>query len=229
MPAHPLLLLLPSLLQGLPPCLHNLQLSIPAGCLTAVVGEVGSGKSSLLAALLGELEVTQGFALLPNRQIIRSGFTGSVPQGSTLETFDLGFSNHQGFRSDPDHLHNPDLGNQTSSNHVQGFRQPDLDSDRSDRDLRISSSGDGSSAKPWRPARVSYVGQSPWLMRGSVRDNILMGQPYDAEFMGQVTRIWVSHLLLGIVCHHVTTVRGSSSFPSGRGRLVLIGNTSYTY
>lgn len=38
------------------PVLRDINLVIPAGTLAAVVGEVGSGKSSLLAALLGEME-----------------------------------------------------------------------------------------------------------------------------------------------------------------------------
>jgi hypothetical protein len=30
------------------------------------------------------------------------------------------------------------------------------------------------------------------VMRGSVRDNVLMGQPYDAEFMGEVGACYVA-------------------------------------
>ncbi|XP_041893105.1 ATP-binding cassette sub-family C member 6-like isoform X2 [Corvus kubaryi] len=42
------------------PCLRSIDLSVPQGSLLAVVGQVGAGKSSLLAALLGELETTDG-------------------------------------------------------------------------------------------------------------------------------------------------------------------------
>uniref|UniRef100_A0A8C3MWZ9 ABC-type glutathione-S-conjugate transporter n=1 Tax=Geospiza parvula TaxID=87175 RepID=A0A8C3MWZ9_GEOPR len=38
----------------------NIELSVPQGSLLAVVGQVGAGKSSLLAAVLGELEATEG-------------------------------------------------------------------------------------------------------------------------------------------------------------------------
>uniref|UniRef100_A0A8D1I5Q9 ABC-type glutathione-S-conjugate transporter n=2 Tax=Sus scrofa TaxID=9823 RepID=A0A8D1I5Q9_PIG len=43
-----------------PPCLHRINLTVPRGCLLAVVGPVGAGKSSLLSALLGELSKLEG-------------------------------------------------------------------------------------------------------------------------------------------------------------------------
>ncbi|XP_047388734.1 ATP-binding cassette sub-family C member 6 isoform X2 [Sciurus carolinensis] len=43
-----------------PPCLHGINLAVPQGCLLAVVGPVGAGKSSLLSALLGELLKVEG-------------------------------------------------------------------------------------------------------------------------------------------------------------------------
>ncbi|OXB79025.1 UNVERIFIED_CONTAM: hypothetical protein H355_008503, partial [Colinus virginianus] len=42
------------------PVLKNLTVSIPEGSLVAVVGQVGSGKSSFLSALLGEMEKLEG-------------------------------------------------------------------------------------------------------------------------------------------------------------------------
>ncbi|NXW77005.1 MRP1 protein, partial [Hirundo rustica] len=41
-------------------CLRSIELSVPQGSLLAVVGQVGAGKSSLLAAVLGELQATDG-------------------------------------------------------------------------------------------------------------------------------------------------------------------------
>ena len=38
-------------------CLQNISLEIPKGSLVAIVGQVGSGKSSLLSAILGEMEL----------------------------------------------------------------------------------------------------------------------------------------------------------------------------
>ena len=40
--------------------LHSINLSIKAGQLVAVVGHVGAGKSSLISALLGEMEKMTG-------------------------------------------------------------------------------------------------------------------------------------------------------------------------
>jgi len=42
-------------------CLHDITLKVKPGELIAVVGHVGSGKSSLISALLGEMEKTRGY------------------------------------------------------------------------------------------------------------------------------------------------------------------------
>lgn len=42
------------------PTLRNINVSIPSGSLVAVVGSVGSGKSSLLSAFLGEMDKVSG-------------------------------------------------------------------------------------------------------------------------------------------------------------------------
>ncbi|XP_071813084.1 multidrug resistance-associated protein 1-like isoform X5 [Apostichopus japonicus] len=42
------------------PVLHDISLDVPQGALVAVVGQVGTGKSSLLSALLGEMEKKDG-------------------------------------------------------------------------------------------------------------------------------------------------------------------------
>ncbi|PVD27025.1 hypothetical protein C0Q70_12175 [Pomacea canaliculata] len=48
------------------PTLRNINLNIPEGKLVAVVGPVGCGKSSLLAAMLGEMEKLQGRVVVKN-------------------------------------------------------------------------------------------------------------------------------------------------------------------
>ncbi|XP_041433359.1 multidrug resistance-associated protein 1 isoform X2 [Xenopus laevis] len=56
-----------------PPCLQNINISIPQGSLVAVVGQVGCGKTSLLSALLGEMEKVEG-------QVTLKGSIAYVPQ-----------------------------------------------------------------------------------------------------------------------------------------------------
>ncbi|KIZ00669.1 hypothetical protein MNEG_7291, partial [Monoraphidium neglectum] len=89
------------------PVLSDLTLALPAGRLTVVVGQVGSGKSSLLAALLGEVELWSGRALVD-----RAAFKGRGGAG--------------------------------------------------------------------------YVGQAPWVVGGTIRDNVLLGEPYEPGWMREV-------------------------------------------
>lgn len=48
------------------PALESLNLSIPPGACVSIVGAVGSGKSTLISALLGELQLTSGQQSLPH-------------------------------------------------------------------------------------------------------------------------------------------------------------------
>ncbi|NXX50089.1 MRP6 protein, partial [Tricholaema leucomelas] len=60
------------------PCLRRIDLTVPKGSLLAVVGQVGAGKSSLLAALLGELEKTDGCITIKDT-------TAYVPQQAWIQ------------------------------------------------------------------------------------------------------------------------------------------------
>ena len=62
--------------------LENINLKIPRGSLTAVVGKVGSGKSSLLQALLGEMRRTSG-------DVTFSGTLAYCPQQSWIRNATL--------------------------------------------------------------------------------------------------------------------------------------------
>ncbi|XP_071570690.1 ATP-binding cassette subfamily C member 4-like isoform X2 [Temnothorax nylanderi] len=95
----------------LPPTLCNINLTINPGQLCAVIGAVGSGKSSLLHLLLKELDPGAGSVLLT--------------QGSSKNSF----------------------------------------------------------------LRISYASQDPWLFSGTVRDNILFGQPYNKARYIQVANV----------------------------------------
>eukprot|EP01125_Pyxidicula_operculata_P020715 TRINITY_DN7733_c0_g1_i1.p1 TRINITY_DN7733_c0_g1~~TRINITY_DN7733_c0_g1_i1.p1 ORF type:complete len:1515 (-),score=405.79 TRINITY_DN7733_c0_g1_i1:221-4765(-) len=58
--------------------LSNISIAIPKGALVAVVGEVGAGKSSLLNALLGEMQKTSG-------RVVVNGSIAYVPQTAWIK------------------------------------------------------------------------------------------------------------------------------------------------
>uniref|UniRef100_A0A2I2YNZ3 ABC-type glutathione-S-conjugate transporter n=1 Tax=Gorilla gorilla gorilla TaxID=9595 RepID=A0A2I2YNZ3_GORGO len=64
--------------QESPACLHRINLTVPQGCLLAVVGPVGAGKSSLLSALHGELSKVEGFVSI-------EGAVAYVPQEAWVQ------------------------------------------------------------------------------------------------------------------------------------------------
>ncbi|XP_029140489.1 LOW QUALITY PROTEIN: multidrug resistance-associated protein 1-like, partial [Protobothrops mucrosquamatus] len=60
------------------PCLNRINLTVPRGSLCAVVGQVGAGKSSLLSALLGELQRMEG-------SVVIKGTIALAPQISWIQ------------------------------------------------------------------------------------------------------------------------------------------------
>ncbi|XP_074079822.1 ATP-binding cassette sub-family C member 3 isoform X2 [Macrotis lagotis] len=66
----------------LPPVLHSLNLQIPKGSLVAIVGSVGCGKSSLISALLGEMEKLEG-------KVAVKGSLAYVPQQAWIQNATL--------------------------------------------------------------------------------------------------------------------------------------------
>ncbi|XP_040891867.1 multidrug resistance-associated protein 1 isoform X3 [Toxotes jaculatrix] len=61
-----------------PPCLKRINVRVPRGSLVAVVGHVGSGKSSLMSAMLGETEKRSG-------QVTVKGSVAYVPQQAWIQ------------------------------------------------------------------------------------------------------------------------------------------------
>ncbi|XP_055860701.1 multidrug resistance-associated protein 1-like isoform X2 [Biomphalaria glabrata] len=61
-----------------PSTLKNITLNVPKGQLVAVVGQVGSGKSSLVSAILGDMEKRKG-------SIARKGTVAYVPQQAWIQ------------------------------------------------------------------------------------------------------------------------------------------------
>ncbi|KAM3591495.1 uncharacterized protein V6R79_002723 [Siganus canaliculatus] len=64
------------------PVLHNINLLVPQGSLLAVVGHVGCGKSSLISALLGEMEKLEG-------DVSIRGSVAYVPQQAWIQNATL--------------------------------------------------------------------------------------------------------------------------------------------
>lgn len=106
----------------LPPTLCNITTMIKPGTFCALVGAVGSGKSSMLYLLLRELNPGAGNVI----------FTQDLSQNGAKIKF------NKGYITDNPNLH------------------------------------------------ISYVSQEAWLFVGTVRDNILFGQPYDKARYAQV-------------------------------------------
>ncbi|XP_049439277.1 multidrug resistance-associated protein 1-like [Epinephelus fuscoguttatus] len=65
-----------------PPCLQRINVKVKTGSLVAVVGHVGSGKSSLLSAMLGEMERRSGFVSI-------KGSVAYVPQQAWIQNASL--------------------------------------------------------------------------------------------------------------------------------------------
>ncbi|KAG8432958.1 hypothetical protein GDO86_017284 [Hymenochirus boettgeri] len=64
------------------PSLKEISVSVPEGSLVAIVGQVGCGKSSLLSALLGEMEKQEGY-------IAMKGSVAYVPQQAWIQNASL--------------------------------------------------------------------------------------------------------------------------------------------
>ncbi|KAJ2450923.1 hypothetical protein EV183_003955 [Coemansia sp. RSA 2336] len=112
--------------------LTDITLQFPIGGLSLVVGPTGSGKSSLLSALIGEMTLTQGRVILPT--------------------------------ADPRIL----------DAQLQNSRYREV--------IELASQGPVMTD-------VAYVSQEAWLRNASIRENILFGEPYDAERYEEVLRM----------------------------------------
>ena len=64
---------------------RNVNFKAPAGSLTAVVGSVGSGKSSLLSCLMGEMHAISGHAHINARRVGFVAQTVRLPSPAVLD------------------------------------------------------------------------------------------------------------------------------------------------
>ncbi|KAJ2358340.1 hypothetical protein GGF43_000870 [Coemansia sp. RSA 2618] len=112
--------------------LSDITLRFPVGGMSIVVGPTGSGKSSLLAALIGEMSLTQGRIILPT--------------------------------TDPRVL----------DAQLQNCKYREV--------IELASQGPVMTD-------VAYVSQEAWLRNATIRENVLFGEPYDAERYEEVLRV----------------------------------------
>ncbi|XP_006833709.1 PREDICTED: canalicular multispecific organic anion transporter 2 [Chrysochloris asiatica] len=82
--------------KDLPPTLHSLDIQVPKGTLVAVVGPVGCGKSSLVSALLGDMEKLEG-------KVNVKGSVAYVPQQAWIQNSTLQENVLFGRTLDPKH------------------------------------------------------------------------------------------------------------------------------
>ncbi|KAJ3127452.1 Multidrug resistance-associated protein 4 [Nowakowskiella sp. JEL0407] len=129
--------------------LKDLDISVQMGEVLGVCGQVGSGKSSLLHAVLGEMEKVSG-NLAVRRQITEGGST--------------------------------------------------------------------------RKIRIAFASQSPWIASGTIKDNILFGQPYDENWFKEVITACALDTDLALLPDRENTVlgeRGVTLSGGQRARLSL--------
>ncbi|GLC33196.1 hypothetical protein PLESTB_000360400 [Pleodorina starrii] len=126
--------------------LYGIRFSAAPGELLGICGAVGSGKSSLLAALLGELQPLRG----------RGGEQQRQGEGEEEEETAGGASA------------GPAVGPVDGGGGGGGGR------------------GDSGDCGPIVRGRVAYCAQVPWIVAGSVRENIVFGSPWDEQWYGHV-------------------------------------------
>lgn len=68
-------------------CVCRLNVCIPEGFLVAVVGHVGSGKSSLLSALLGEMDKLEGTVAIKVAALAHSPQRAEISQPAAWPVF----------------------------------------------------------------------------------------------------------------------------------------------
>ena len=135
---------------NLTPALSNINLDLERGQLTCVIGTVGSGKSALLQAIVGELPV----------------YRGSI-----------------------------------SRTYHSNCEKKD--------------EGEGDS--------MSYAAQDPWIMDGTVRENVTMGLPFRQEWYDQVIDACGLRMDFQIFRHGDSTIVGDRGVQCSGGQRARIG------
>ena len=149
------------------PCLSDVYLEIKTGELGVIVGSVGSGKSSLMAAILGEMNT-------PADDIIESD--GSNGAGAPSEKENPTESDEKVLPRQPSVPSRK--GSTVSVITVESVTSSD---NAPLTDEQIMEQEAQQLMKNFRATRgvVSYASQTPWLLNMTLRDNILFGNVFD--------------------------------------------------
>jgi len=139
---------------GLTPALSDITLDLERGQLTCVIGTVGSGKSALLQAVVGELKA----------------YEGTISYHTTNKPIEY---------------------------HEEGSRK--------------------------QQQRISYAAQDPWIMDGTVRENITMGLPFRSDWYDRVVDACGLRMDFGIFRDGDSTIVGDRGVQCSGGQRARIG------
>jgi ATP-binding cassette, subfamily C (CFTR/MRP), member 4 len=74
-----------------------------------------------------------------------------------------------------------------------------------------------------RPATIAYAAQDPWIMDGTVRENVLMGQTYDVDWYNEVISACALVIDLQQFPHGDATILGDRGVQCSGGQRARIG------
>ena len=155
------------------PALTDINLDLHRGQLTCVIGTVGSGKSALLQAIVGELPAYRG--------------TVTHRYGS--------HNNH----NNGQHVSLDNIVDDDNNNKLQqpGHRQ--------------------------MTRGISYAAQDPWIMDGTVRENITMGLPFNQVWYDEVIDACGLRMDFEILTYGDATIVGDRGVQCSGGQRARIG------
>ena len=139
-------------------CVGIYKTQVSGGELLVVVGSVGAGKSSLLSAVLGEMQLQQ---VRPACACSRGDVYTRCTSG-LVAAQDIGPLRMLPEAACAAHVGAPRLLKEAA--HCWGALQ--ADGAHTQGELKVR-------------GRCSYTAQDAWIQNASLRDNVLMGQPWD--------------------------------------------------
>ncbi|CBZ49809.1 putative ABC transporter [Neospora caninum Liverpool] len=201
--------------------LKNINFSVHAGELTVIVGPSGGGKSSLLCALVSELVLLHGSVAV----------AGDKPEGReakraraalSSETLEAKETNARlaeatgpcrSLHADPRARQAPPRdGEEAWALHTHARNGNDSEDEGEEEEGEHDE--DEEEASP-----VGYAAQQPWLFRGTVRENILFGRPFDADAYHKVLTACALHSdLEKLACKDMTDLDSGGQCLSGGQR-----------